>query len=186
MTLRLFCNTVWWRVGSNDQQLGLSSGCAVTLHSTTPFSLKIVSSLSQQDLHHQWPTTPFILRQPVLQCHLGAPPRHLHCLLCALIGRVAGSQWLDCQMTSKKGFKLVETAGHCAQPSHQLVYGRQAFMEVISRKHTAISLFVRFKAFVPAQNDHQRQIRPPLLARFGRATKSMVSNLKLFYTNISF
>ena len=65
MTLRLFCNTVWWRVGSNDQQLGLSSGCAVTLHSTTPFSLKIVSSLSQQYLHHlQWPTTPFILKQP--------------------------------------------------------------------------------------------------------------------------
>ena len=70
----------------------------------------------------QWPTTPFILKQPV-QCHLGAPSRHLHCLLCALIGRVAGSQWLDCQMTSKKGFKLVESARHCAQPSHQLVYG---------------------------------------------------------------
>ena len=82
-------------------------------------------------------------------CHLGQASSHLHCLLCALIGRVAGSQWLDCQMTSKKGFKLVETF---VNPSHQLV------MELVSRKHAAVSPFVRFKAFVPAQNDHQRQI----------------------------
>ena len=89
--------------------------------------------------------------------HPGAPSRHLRRLLCALIGRVAGSQWLDCQMTSKKGFKLVETAGHVTfvNPSHQPV------MEQISQEHAAVSSFLRFKAFVPAQNDHQRQI-PPL------------------------
>ena len=86
---------------------------------------------------------------PPWLCYLGAPSSHLHCLLCALIGRVAGSHWLDCQMTSKKGFKLVETF---VNPSHQLV------MELVSRKHAAVSSFVRFKAFVPAQNDHQRQI----------------------------
>ena len=53
-----------------------------------------------------------------------APWRHLHRLLCALIGLVAGSQWLDCRMASRKGFKLVETtvsapAEPFVNPSHQ-------------------------------------------------------------------
>ena len=52
-----------------------------------------------------------------------APWRHLHRLLCALIGLVAGSQWLDCRMASRKGFKLVETTEPATEPfvnpSHQ-------------------------------------------------------------------
>ena len=76
----------------------------------------IIWPLLQEYWHHlPHPASSDQPPSPWSRCAV-SPWRHLHCLLCALIGRVAGSQWLDCQMTSRKGFKLVETAGHPAHP----------------------------------------------------------------------
>ena len=77
-----------------------------------------------------------------------APWRHLHRLLCALIGLVAGSQWLDCQMASRKGFKLVECPPLNPLLTH-LISRQCPFKKLVSAKHEAFPLVFAWKLLFP-------------------------------------
>ena len=145
----------------------------------------IIWPLLQEYWHHlphpassDQPPSPWSRCAP---CH---PWRHLHCLLCALIGRVAGSQWLDCQMTSRKGFKLVETAGHPAHPlsTHLISWIKPDIAETCSSFP-----FCSLQSFRSRAKWWSAARRSPTFGRIWHGQQSSAcpaTNLKLFCSNI--
>ena len=152
-------------VGSNDQQLAPSSDCAsLTVHNTTtPFAQ--LFDLCCKNIAITCLTQPPVTNHPRLeagvQCHLGVIFTAF--FVPWLDGWQGHSGWIVKWPPEKvlNSLRLPATLRTLCQPTSS------AASSLISRKHAAVSPFVRFKAFVPAQNDDQQRADPPLLAGFG-------------------